>query len=244
MLVWIWENFSAINWGTVFFYLLFLAVVGLSAGWTIQVVQLKSEIAALRRTLKLDDSLLRGSQSLISAPNRKKAMKAFLEQFLQDCTGVFGTDVTRGSILTVTGKGQYLQPMACHAMPGSSIRGRRFYVGPSEDKATERGIAGEVYRAGIPRVVRFTEKNGEDLPSDPAYLKFDSRRTHSPYRSFIAVPIMADDEKVGVLCLDAQRPTTFITKEPRNNKVSNWDRGEGERCSSSHRETRLARAER
>ncbi|MCC7103784.1 MAG: GAF domain-containing protein [Chloroflexi bacterium] len=159
------------------------------------------------RLLQLDDSLLRLFPNMVAAPDRSERIKRLLSEFLTDCANVFEPDVCRAMILHE--EDGSLVPWVSFQMPAESLNRSRFDVSHDLRPGQKRGVAAQAYVDGELRLVHLTRGATGWQADDEEYIVFETGRLVLPYQSFVAVPIMRQENRLGVLCLDSVSPSLF-----------------------------------
>lgn len=219
----VWKYFTAPNTPRIRIAVLFgVLVVAALTAWYIS--YLRSQREVFNRLTKIDDSLWLLLPQLLVEVDKKRVMSRLLEQFVRDTGGVLDEEVARASILHV--EGDYLVPLATYGMPLESVEPMRFYVGNdlvTPNQTPVRGTAGTVFIARKPRVVKFSKPNNHWVPDDQTYTFFEPNRINMPYKSFVALPlIIEEDNCIGVLCFDSREKDSFDAKDIKEVILPAW----------------------
>jgi hypothetical protein len=183
--------------------------------------RLSDALDTASRTVELDESLLRSMPDLaprdVDGTTRRRRMEAILYEVLRDCTELFGPWASRAMILRPDG--DRLVPWVHYQVPPETLARSSFYIGTDPER--RRGVAGEVFVQGVPRVVLIDRSGARAVPSDGAYLDFDEKRAYPPYEAFAAVPLLWEDDHgnrvaLGVLCLDSALREAFASSDRIN----------------------------
>ena len=214
LFVWLWEQFTAAmtpnSWP---WFIILAALAGFLAFLWRRNKVLSRGLATMDNVVKLDDSLLNLLPSLISAKEREGEMRRLLEELLKDAIWAFAGDVHRALILLPDPSREYLRVWAHYQMPEASVIRTRFYIGKEIDR--KRGVAGEVFLDGQLRIEHIRQADGSWKPDSNSYIVFDAKRPYPPYRSFICVPIVAEEATncLGVVCFDSENLAAFDSQE-------------------------------
>ncbi len=173
--------------------------------------RLKAALDNMQEILNLRASLLILLEQLAASEDRKRGMSKLLGEYLLDAMRAVGSDVRRATILVPNQKGDYLVPWVNFAMPSTSLRKDRFYIGDRPDR--KRGVAGVVFRSRQLLVVHVDHDHGIPVADHSEYIdgKGGPNRAPLQYRSFAAVPLerSPEDACLGVLCLDSGDRAAF-----------------------------------
>jgi hypothetical protein len=168
----------------------------------------RESATTLARLTELDVSLLNALSSVITAPDRDDAIKNVLQEFLRECSALFGPDANRAYILRPM-QDRVLRPWVAYQMPPETLN-RTWFIA-SHEQSDRLGVAGQAFILRKLIVTHMVEEGERWKADNDHYVVFEPRRPHPPYRSFVSVPLsVANDAPcLGVVCFDSMNPTLF-----------------------------------
>lgn len=165
--------------------------------------------------IRLDDTLFRLLSTTNVGSDPEEVTRRLIEEFLEDTLELFADGCRIHLLRPDPSDTDYLKIWHSRGIPPETIERSRFYIGAQDN--IKRGVAGKAYLDKQIRVVKIRVEKDRRIASSKEYISFVDKRKRIPYRSFVAVPITdADQESLGVLCIDSRATDTFDPMPIRN----------------------------
>ncbi|GIX42357.1 MAG: sigma-54-dependent Fis family transcriptional regulator [Leptospiraceae bacterium] len=147
-------------------------------------------MAKLKHQSKIYENILEVVTNLTSLMNQSQNAQYLLEKFLDECIKI--TEADSGSIMLLDENKEYLNAIVAIGLNKESS-GMKLKIG--------EGITGWVAKHKKPRII------------DDAYNEKDYIRVRDDLISEIAVPMIYNDDIIGVLSLDSKKPSAFTEED-------------------------------